>query len=122
MRAAWVLAAAWMIAAPAQAETQEYLYLLKAARPAMLAEGLTPAEEAIAGQHAAYLEELSRKGAVILYGRTQNSDESAFGIVVFRAASREEAEAIMAGDPGVKLGLMTATLFPYKVAFIERAP
>lgn len=49
-------------------------------------------------------------------GRTLNADETAFGIVVFRADSETSARQIMHDDPAVKLGVMHAELFPYRVA------
>jgi uncharacterized protein YciI len=57
---------------------------------------------------------------VILAGRTLNADESSFGIVIFRAASGEEAQAVMKADPAVQQGVMQAELFPYRVALMGR--
>ena len=54
---------------------------------------------------------------VELAGRTQNADETAFGLVVFRAESETAARQIMLEDPAVKHGVMTASLYPYRVAF-----
>ena len=97
----------------------EYLYQLRPARPAMLAEGLTTQEVQIREEHSSYLEELARRGVMILYGRTQNNDESTFGIVIFEAASDAEARGIMEHDPAVLRGMMRATLYPYKVAYLR---
>ena len=102
-----------------QPDTKEYLYQLKVTRPAMLVSGLTPEEKEILSQHIAYLDKLGRNGTVILYGRTQNSDESAFGMVIFTATSDEDAQRVMASDPGVNRGLMVGKLYPYKIAFIR---
>jgi uncharacterized protein YciI len=82
----------------------------------MLGEGATPEEEAKIGEHFLYLKGLVEAGCVLLAGRTTNTDESSFGIVIFTAASEEEAGGIMRGDPAVRAGVFAAELFPYRVA------
>jgi len=52
---------------------------------------------------------------MILVGRTLTTDESTFGLAIFRAASEEVALDIMNNDPAVKTGVMRATLFPFLV-------
>lgn len=100
-------------------ETQQYLYQVRPTRPAMLIEGLTAQEEEIIAQHFAYLQRLARQGIVILVGRTQNRDESTFGITIFKAASEEEARTVMNNDPAVVHGVMRAELFPYRIALFN---
>ena len=51
-------------------------------------------------------------------GRTLNTDESSFGIVIFRARSEEAARAVMNADPAVQAGGMRARLFPYRIALM----
>ena len=46
-------------------------------------------------------------------------DSDGFGIVIFEVDSEEEAQLFMETDPAVKEGIMTATLFPYRVALIR---
>ena len=96
--------------------TAQFLYRLRPTRPALLIEGPTFAECDTLAEHLAYLDELSDRGIVILAGRTQNADESAFGIVILQAESEEAARTVMAEDPAVRDGVMTAELFPYRVA------
>ena len=79
----------------------------------MLVEGPTDQEVAIIGEHFSYLERLVAKGVVFMAGRTLNTDDSSFGIVVFVASSELEALALMNGDPAVKQGLVKAELFPF---------
>jgi uncharacterized protein len=95
---------------------QQFLYRIKPVRLAMLAEGPTDKEVAIIGEHFTHLERLVTKGVVFMAGRTLNTDDSSFGIVMFMAASEVEALALMNGDPAVKQGLMKAELFPFTVA------
>jgi uncharacterized protein YciI len=93
----------------------EFLYRLQLVRKDMLQTGPTPAEQAITAEHFAYLKDLHEKGAVIFVGRTLTTDAKTMGLAVFRADSEDAAREIMNNDPAVKKGLMTATLYPFKV-------
>ena len=93
----------------------EFIYRLQPARPAMLTDGLTPAEREAVAAHAAYLHQLAAAGVVLLFGRTQTTDASTFGIVIYRASSPDEAARIMADDPAVRADVMRAELFPFRV-------
>jgi uncharacterized protein YciI len=95
---------------------KEYLYTIQPARAALLSDGPTPDEERSISMHFEYLKALTEGGTVILAGRTLNTDESCFGIVVYRAEDDAAARAIMEGDPAVEAGVFRATLFPYRVA------
>jgi uncharacterized protein YciI len=101
--------------------TGEYLYTLHAVRPELLSDGPTPEEEPILQAHFGYLRELAGAGTVILAGRTQNEDEKSLGFVIFRAASPEDARGVMDADPAVRERVMTAELYPYRVAVREGA-
>jgi uncharacterized protein YciI len=95
---------------------QQFLYRIKPVRIAMLTEGPTDLEASIIGEHFAYLAKLVEDGVVLMVGRTLNTDERTFGIVVFVKSSESEARALMNGDPAVKQGVMEAELFPFTVA------
>ena len=99
----------------------EWLYYLKPTRLGMVTEGATLEEAEIVGRHFAYLKNLTEKGVMILMGRTQNNDESTFGIAIFEAEDKEAAQKIMENDPAIKNGVMTATLYPYKVALMRKS-
>jgi uncharacterized protein len=94
---------------------QEFLYKLQLVRGDLLRTGPTDAEKAVTAEHFAYLQNLHAQGVIILVGRTLNTDETTMGLAVFRAASDDAARQIMNDDPAVKKGLMTATLYPFKV-------
>lgn len=94
---------------------QEFLYRLQLVRGDMLRTGPTGVEQAVVAEHFAYLQDLNVKGAVILVGRTLTTDENTMGLTVFRAESEDAARQVMNGDPAVKKGVMTATLYPFKV-------
>ncbi len=105
---------------PATTDLPEYLYLLRPGRLAMLTEGPTPEEAAIVSRHFAYLQALTEQGVMVLVGRTQNNDASTLGIAVFRAVDEAAARAIMEADPAVQHGVMTAQLFPFRIALLAQ--
>ena len=82
----------------------------------MLTSGSTEFESRIVSEHFNYLKQLTKDGVVILAGRTQNTDYSSFGIVLFNAETIEAAREIMFNDPAVKNKVFRAELFPYKMA------
>jgi uncharacterized protein YciI len=94
---------------------QEFLYKLQLVRGDMLRTGPTDLEQAVVAEHFAYLQDLNTQGVVILVGRTLNTDENTMGLTIFRAESEDTARQMMNGDPAVKKGVMTATLYPFRV-------
>jgi len=94
---------------------QEFLYRLQLVRGDMLRTGPTDAEQVVVAEHFAYLQNLNAEGVIILVGRTLTTDENTMGLTIFRAESEDAARQIMNGDPAVKKGVMTATLYPFKV-------
>lgn len=97
-------------------DTPQFLYRLRPTRVAMLAEGPGAREAEILGRHFAYLKRLCDEGVVELAGRTLEGDERTFGLVVLRAASEAQARSLMQSDPAVKEGVMSAELFPFRIA------
>jgi uncharacterized protein YciI len=95
---------------------QEFLYRLQLVRGDLLRTGPTDSEQAVVTEHFAYLQNLNAQGVIILVGRTLTTDENTMGLTIFRAESEDAARQIMNGDPAVKKGLMTATLYPFKVS------
>lgn len=93
-----------------------FLYRIQPARPELLTQGTTPAEEKVIKEHFSYLEKLTDKAIVLLAGRTLNGDPSSFGIVILNAKSEAEARQIMLADPAVSNGVMQAELFPFRIA------
>lgn len=99
-------------------EIREFLYVIRPTRLAMLTDGPTPEEARIVSDHFEYLKRLAADGVVQLAGRTLREDDSAFGLVVFRAESEAAARAVMEGDPAVREGVMRAELHPYRIAVV----
>ena len=99
----------------------QFLYRIQPKRLEMLTEGPSPDEASVLSQHTAYLSELTEQGVVLLAGRTQNTDDSSFGIVILQAESFNSAKAIMESDPAVRDGVMHSELYPYKIAFMGKS-
>jgi uncharacterized protein YciI len=102
------------------AKKPQWLYHLQPTRLGMLTEGPTIEEAKTVTAHFAYLEDLTEKGMMILMGRTQNNDDSTFGVAIFEAGDESAARTIMENDPAIRGGMMRATLYPYKVALMRK--
>jgi uncharacterized protein YciI len=94
----------------------QYLYRIQPTRLNMLKESPTEFESAIIDVHFDYLQKLNSEGYVLMAGRTLNTDETSFGIVIFTAENETNAKEIMLNDPAVKFQVMHAELFPYRIA------
>src|SRR2546425_5979308 len=94
----------------------QFLYRIQPVRHDMLTSGSTEFESRIVSEHFNYLKKLTKDGVVILAGRTQNTDYSSFGIVLFNAETIEAAREVMLADPAVRNKVFRAELFPYKMA------
>jgi uncharacterized protein YciI len=77
----------------------------------------TEVENDIVERHFVRLQGLVKEGKVILAGRTLNTDSE--GIVILEVDSEAEAIELMENDPTVREKIMTAKLFPYRVALIR---
>lgn len=100
-------------------EKLQFLYQLKLIPSLLSEENWTERENDIVTRHFEALKKAEQEGTVILAGRTLNMDSDGFGIVIFEVDSEEEAQLFMETDPAVKEGIMTATLFPYRVALMR---
>lgn len=98
---------------------KQYVYILKLIPQLIHEENWTEKEEAIVERHFIKLQGLLAEGKLILAGKTEGLDEKTFDIVIFKADSEEEAQSIMKNDPAVAEGIMTAELFPYRVALMK---
>ena len=94
----------------------QFLYRLEPTRIEMLSAGPSDRESSVLAAHFSYLEQLVAQGKVQLAGRTLNRDERCFGLVIFYADSEQAAAELMDNDPAVREGVMTAELFPFRIA------
>lgn len=102
-----------------QTNNQQFLYKLELQAYLNDENNWTERENDIVSRHFSYLVNLKEEGKLILAGRTSPTDGSPFGIVIFKEASEEAARNVMNNDPAVKEGIMTAELYPYRVAIIS---
>lgn len=98
----------------------QYLYKIQPTRPEMLIDGGTDRENSIIAQHFQYLTDLKDAAIVLLAGRTMNTDDTSFGIVIFQAETDAQAREIVDNDPAVRQNVMRAELFPYRIAMAGR--
>ena len=97
----------------------QYLFRIQPIRSVALSKGFTESESRTISEHFAYLQKLTGEGTVLLAGRTTNTDNSSFGIVIFNATSEEDARQIMNNDPAVKDHVFRAELFPYRNSLLN---
>lgn len=93
-------------------QKQQFAYILRPPRT-NFPETITKEEQAVVERHFNYLKNLLDKKELLMAGRCLNG---AFGITIFEAETEEQARQIMENDPAVKEKLMTAELFPFRVA------
>ncbi len=97
----------------------QFLYLLRL-NPALHDEAnWTDDHRATIERHFAYLQDKLKTGELILAGRTTTDNPTTFGIVIFEADDEAAARRFMEADPAVIAGVMTAELFPYRVALLR---
>jgi uncharacterized protein len=77
---------------------------------------MTDHEEQIIGDHFMYLKDALKRGQLIMAGPCVNGE---FGLVIYRAASMDDARRFMEADPAIAQGLMTADLHEYRVSLLE---
>lgn len=97
-------------------EKKQYIYVLKLIPRFLDESNWTEKENKIVQDHFEKLQDLQKEGKLILAGRTLTMDTEGFGIVILEVDTESEARELMEGDPAVKEGIMTAQLFPYRVA------
>ena len=118
--AALALCGATLAQEAKRSEQKQFIYVLKLTPRLLNEKSWTKQDKATVGRHFRRLQQLHREGRVLLAGRTLNeSDPSQFGVVIFEAATEEEARALMEADDAVKEKIMTAQLFPFSVALIK---
>lgn len=108
-----------LIAADEKAVTpkpKQFIYVLRLVERLHDENAWTDADKKTVGAHFAHLKAATAEGKVILAGRTLESGDKTFGLVIFEAADEAAAKAFMASDPAVVGKVMTATVHPYQVA------
>lgn len=98
-------------------QASQWLYVLRPVRAEMLTTGPTADEQAAISRHAEHVSQLAERGVMIMVGRTQTTTPDTIGLAVFMAEDEPAARTVMDSDPAVQSGVMTAELFPYRIAF-----
>jgi uncharacterized protein YciI len=100
---------------------ENYVYKLKLKEEYMDLSKWTEKEEQIVTDHFLRLKKFTEKGKVILAGRTPDeTDPEGFGIVIFEAENKKEAQQFMNNDPAISKGIMEGQLFPFRLALIRK--
>ena len=102
------------IADPNQVPTGLFLYTLRPVRLAMLTDGATADEQALAAQHWSHSQALLTQGILLFAGRTLRRDPTTFAFAVVRAPSLEAARALAERDPAVAGGVFATEVFPFQ--------
>jgi uncharacterized protein YciI len=110
------------IADPRQVPAGLFLYTLRPVRLAMLTDGATPGEQALAAQHWAYSQELLRQDTLIFAGRTLHRDPTTFAFAVVRAPSLDAARTLAERDPAVAGGVFAAEVFAFQPMLMGNWP
>src|SRR5215469_559835 len=106
----------------ATAKPKQFIYVLHLVTRLNDEQAWTKGDQAAVDRHFNRLKEATDRGQVILAGRTAESLDKTFGIVVFEAKDQEAALGFMNGDPAVLAGVMTAELYPFSVALERKNP
>ena len=91
-----------------------WLVVLRPVREEMPLEP-TEEESRIVSEHYEYLQQLRAEGRLVLAGPSVLPGDT-FGLGIFDQKERAEVEAIVAADPAVTSGIMTAEIRPYRIA------
>jgi uncharacterized protein len=82
----------------------------------------TKDDAAAVQSHFNRLKEAAERGQVIFAGRTKESGDKTFGLVIFEAAEETAASQFMNADPAITAGVMTAELHPFSVVLQRKNP
>jgi uncharacterized protein len=109
---------ALVISLPAEepAKPKQFIYVLHLVPRLFDDKAWTEADKAAVGRHFNRLKAAAESGEMILAGRTPESGDKTFGIVIFDAKDEAAAKKFMDDDPAVVAGIMTAELHPFALA------
>ncbi len=89
-------------------ETIHFLYLAAPPRSTFVFDA-TPEEYEILNRHFAFMDEVRKRGQLLLTGPALDGFG---GVAIFKVTELAEAQALVASDPAIIAGLFTATLHP----------
>lgn len=77
---------------------------------------MTEEQRNIMHQHIAYVEDLQKQGIVLVFGAVLHP-QSPHGLAIIEVERTEQVEQLIAQDPAIVAGLMTAEYYPMKAVF-----
>jgi uncharacterized protein YciI len=100
-------------APPAEAASQQQLFLFQYSRGPAWREGVPMREQGL-GPHAAYMRQLQEQGRLFAGGGYASDDG---GMAIVMCADMDEARAILAADPAITSGIFVAELRHWRPRF-----
>lgn len=97
-------------------EQLHFLAIAKANRENWLAT-MTSQEKEVMEDHLEFVRKKFVEGKIALAGPCM---DGAYGIIIYKTESIEEAKQMYESDPLVKAGIMDTELHPFKVGLMER--
>jgi uncharacterized protein YciI len=73
---------------------------------------MTDEEKAVFAQHFSYVEGLHTEGKLVISGACL---DGAFGMIIYRAETEEEARSMFENDPLTKSGITNTEFHPFRV-------
>jgi uncharacterized protein YciI len=102
-------------------DRKHYIYVLRLIPRLLEPANWRQEDNDIVDEHFRHLQKRLLEGTLILAGKTEGLDKDTFGIVIIAAENERQAIQAMQNDPAVLKGIMTASLYPFKVALIQKA-
>jgi len=99
--------------APAPAKKATFVYVLHLVPRLYEEKDWTKEDGEVVGRHFQRLKEATAAGTVVFAGRTKESGDKTFGLVVFEAANADEAKIFAESDPAVTGRVMTVDVHPF---------
>jgi len=99
----------------------QFIYLLRLVERLHDDKAWTKADEEIIGRHFRHLQAATEQGQAIVVGRTRESGDKTFGLVIFEADSAEAARAFAESDPAVVGGVMTVEVRPFSLVLLRKS-
>lgn len=79
-------------------------------------QSITEDEKAVMAEHLSYVDKLFQNGEIVFTGACL---DGAFGIVVYKAESKEEALKLFEDDPLVKSNIANTEFHPFRTGHIQ---
>lgn len=96
---------------------KKHFVCIKKPRKENFMETMTDEEAGIMSKHFMYLKDLLEKGNLVLAGPETSGK---FGISILEADSLEHAKELIANDPAVQEGVMTAEIYPFRISLLRQ--